>query len=135
LRRLSVALREVIPPRGRPPEPVVHGRAQVVDLMAPERQPGRSLDRLQPDAAHLRLDLAVAVRAHAPAGTVAQLLRAVHRTGHPGRVEDALAAHVTAPDGLLDGVLDRGQRPARPGHQTATAERLRSIRSFASLTA
>ena len=41
-----------------------------------------ALVALQPHAAHLGLDLAVPVRAHAPAGPVAQRLRAVHRAGH-----------------------------------------------------
>src|SRR5277367_6175677 len=39
---------------------------------------------LDPHAAHVRLDLAIAVRPHPPAGPVAQLLRAIHRAGHAG---------------------------------------------------
>jgi hypothetical protein len=47
---------------------------------------------LDPDAAHLRLDLAVAVVTHAATGSVAHLLGAVHRAGHAGGREHALAA-------------------------------------------
>src|SRR5205823_5088858 len=58
--RLLVALGQEVAPGGRPPEPVVHGRAQVVDLFGP-RQLARPLDRLQPHAAHLRDHLAATV--------------------------------------------------------------------------
>src|SRR5258708_39506273 len=39
---------------------------------------------LDPNAPHVRLDLAIAVGAHAAARAVAQGLRTVHRAGHAG---------------------------------------------------
>ncbi len=64
--------------------------------------------RLHPDAAHLGLHLAVAVLADAAAGPVSQRLGTRHRARHSRVVEHALAAHPTAEDRLLDGVLDEG---------------------------
>src|SRR3954454_9986507 len=95
LRRQLVALREEVLPRRGAPETVVDGRAQVVDLLGPG-QLSRALDRLHPHTAPLRLDLAMAVGPHTAARPVAELLRACHRAGEPGRVQDALAAHVAA---------------------------------------
>src|SRR5262249_26290347 len=83
LRRLLVASRREVDPGGRTDEPVVDRRPHVVDLVRP-RQPSGALDGLEPDAAHLRLHLAVPVRAHAAARAVAQRLRALHRTGEAG---------------------------------------------------
>ena len=103
----------------------------VPEMLIAARAMQGALDRLEPDAAHLRLHLAVPVRAHAAAGAVAQRLRALHRTGQPGRVEHALAAHVAAEDRLLHRRLDQGDRL----HHAGTALRFRWIRSFASRTA
>src|SRR5690349_15783711 len=130
LRRLLVASGREVDPGGRALEPVVDRRPHVVDLVRP-RQPARALDRLEPDAAHFGLHLAVAVRPHAAARPVAERLRALHRTGEARGVEDALAAHVAAENRLLHRRLDQGDRL----HQAGTALLLRSIRSFASLTA
>ena len=69
------------------------------------------LIRLHPDAAHLRLDLAMAVGAHAAAGPVAQGLRAIHRAGHAGRAQHALAAHLAVEQRALDRLLDGRDRP------------------------
>src|SRR5262249_38893068 len=124
-RRLLVPLRCGVLPRRRVPQPVVDGRPDVVDLLAPGQLP-RALDRLQPHATHLRLHLAGAVGPHAPARPVAQHLRTVHRARETRGVEDALTAHLTAEDGLLDGGLDERER----FHHAGTADRLRSIRSF-----
>src|ERR1035441_9236038 len=55
-------------------ERVVDRRAQVVDLAAPQGQALGALVGLQPYAAHLRFDLAVAVGAHPAAGAVAHPL-------------------------------------------------------------
>src|SRR5439155_18823874 len=129
-RRLLVALGQVVAPGGGAPEPVVDRRAQVVDLLAPG-QLARALDGVHPDAAHLRINLAVTVRSHPTARPVAQLLRALHRARESGRVQHALAAHVAAEDRLLDGRLDEGER----AHHAVTAERLRWIRSLARRTA
>ena len=102
-----------------------------------KRQPLRALVCLEPDAAHLGLDLAGAVRADAPARSVAQRLRTRHRARQPGRVQDALAAHLAPPDGPLDGVLRAGEQGggAAGGGHAATRSRRRSISSFAFLTA
>src|SRR5437588_9185788 len=130
LRRLLVPPGREVDPGRRALAPVVDRRPHVVDLVRP-RQPPRALDRFEPDAAHLGLHLAVAVRPYATARPVAQRLRALHRTREPGRVEDALAAHVAAEDRLLD----RGLQQRDGLHQAGTALRFRWIRSFASRTA
>src|SRR5437588_1233106 len=126
LRRLLVAPGHEVAPGGGAREAVVDGRAHVVDLVGPGK-PARALDGLEPDAAHLRLHLAMAVGPHAAARAVAQRLRALHRAREPGRVEDALAAHVATEDRLLDRGLDECDRL----HHAGTALRLRWIRSFA----
>src|SRR3954453_2873812 len=95
-----------VAPRGRAVEAVVDRRAQLVDVRPEDRQLLGPLVGLQPDAAHLGLDLAVAVRTDAAARTVAQRLRTCHRAGEPGVVQDALAAHAAIPDRPLDRVLD-----------------------------
>src|SRR3954454_5703949 len=65
-RRVLVAPGHEVAPRGRAVEAVVDRRAQLVDVRAPDRQLLGPLVGLQPHAAHLGLDLAVAVRADAP---------------------------------------------------------------------
>ena len=84
-----------------------------------QRQGAGTLLRFQPYAFHLRLHLAAAVLAHAAARAVPQRLRAGHRAGHPGVVQDALPAHLAPEDRVLDGVLDDGDdahaRPAPAG--------------------
>ena len=135
---LLVAAADQVQPRRGSPQRVVDRRPEIVDVAAPQRQPLGALDRLEPDAPHLGLDLAVAVRAHAAAGTVAERLRARHRAGHAGRVQHALAAHLATPDRLLDRVLcDAWSRPDRrrqPDH-AGTFSRRSSISSLAFLTA
>ena len=64
-----------------------------------------------PHAAHFRLDLAVAVGAHAAARPVAQILRALHRAGHAGGVQDALTAVVAAEEPLLGEVFGGLDQP------------------------
>src|SRR3984957_17605423 len=64
-----------------------------------------------PNAAHVRLVLAVAVGAHAAARAVAQRLRTVHRAGHAGRTQHALTAHAAIEQEALDGFLDARHRP------------------------
>src|SRR5438105_5062773 len=129
-RSLLVALRHEVAPRGRSPQPVVDGRAYVVELIRP-RRPRRALDRLDPDAAHLGLDLAMPVGPDAAARSVAKLLRTIHRAGEPRRVQHALAAHTAAEHRLLHGRLDDGDDVRHAG----TTARLRAIKSFASRTA
>src|SRR5581483_1455877 len=77
-------------------------------------------------------DLAVPVLQHAPARSVTEVLRASHGAGHPGRVQDALTAHPTVPDGLLRGPLDRQDRPADPpggwpGRRRSSVERVAHV--------
>src|SRR4029077_2091695 len=71
----------------------IHRRLDIADGLRPPEDARAAGDRLVPHALHVRLYLAVAVGAHSAAGTVAQVLRAVHGTGHAGRTEDALPAH------------------------------------------
>ena len=49
-------------------------------------------------------------RAHAAAGSVAQLLRAVHRARHAGRAQHALPAHPAVEEESLDDALHRRDR-------------------------
>src|SRR4051794_10953318 len=105
-RDVLVAPGHEVAPRRRAVQAVVDRRPQAVDVRSPYRQLVGALGGLQPDTAHLGLDLAVAVRPDAAARAVAQGLRAGHRAGEPGVVQDALAAHAAVPDGALDGVLD-----------------------------
>src|SRR5215471_7333377 len=107
LRRLLVAPGREVDPGGGAGEPVVDRGPHVVDLVRP-RETARALDRLEPDAAQLGLHLAVPVGPHTAARSVADRLRALHRTGHPRRVEDAMAAHLAAEDRLLHRSLDQG---------------------------
>ena len=65
-----------------------------------------------PDALHVRPNLAVAVGAHAAAGSVAQVLRTVHGAGHAGRAEDALPAHPAIEQQPLDRALEPPPRDA-----------------------
>src|SRR3954471_25000056 len=83
LRRPAVALGEEVDPRGGDLEAVVDGRAKVVDLVRP-RWVRCAFHGLDPDAAHLGLDLAVAVGADAAAGAVAEGVGAGHGAGHAG---------------------------------------------------
>ena len=73
-----------------------------------------ALPGLHPDAGHLGIDLAMAVRPHAAAGSVAHALRAVHRAGHAGRGQDALAAHAAIEQRALDRLFDERDRPLGP---------------------
>jgi hypothetical protein len=70
----------------------IDGRQYKLDGMfifihAPVTVPGN-----YPDARHIRLDLTGAIRADAATGPVPHGLRAVHRAGHAGNTQGALAA-------------------------------------------
>ena len=52
--------------------------------------------------------------AHAAAGPVAQVLRAIHRAGHAGRGQRALAAHLAVEEEALDLPLDGGDGLLQP---------------------
>src|SRR4051794_26926833 len=129
-RGLLVAAGQQVAPRRRALEAVVDRRAEIVDVRAPDRELLGAVVGLDPDAAHLGLDLAVAVRAHPAAGSVAQRLRARHRARHAGLVQDALAAHAAVPDRPLDRVLD-GLEQAHAG----TRARRSSMSALAFFTA
>src|SRR4029079_11514900 len=129
-RGLLVPAAEEVAPRRRALQAVVDRRAQVVDVLAPDRDPVRARVGLDPHAPHLGLDLAVAVVPHAAAGAVAQRLRARHRTGEAGVVQDALPAHPAVPDRALDRVLD-GLEQAHAG----TRARRSSMSALAFFTA
>src|SRR3954453_8570339 len=105
-RDVLVAAGDEVAPRGCAVQAVVARRAQAVDVRAPDRDVLGALVGLQPHAAHLGLDLAVAVGAHAAARPVAQRLGARHRAGHAGLVQHALPAYAAVPDRSLDRVLD-----------------------------
>src|ERR1700744_2242103 len=114
-RDLLVAAGREVDPRRVALQLVVDRRSQLVDVAAPQRQSLRALHRLDPHAAHLRLDLAVAVGPDAAARAVAQRLGARHRARQPGVVQHALTAHAAVPDRLLDEVLERGDDALRAG--------------------
>ncbi len=71
---LPVAAAEQVQPRRGALEAVVDRRADVVDVAAPQRQALRALVGLEPHAAHLGLDLAVAVGADPAAGPLRSVL-------------------------------------------------------------
>src|SRR3954447_19691776 len=104
-RDVLVAAGDEVAPRRGAVQAVVDGRAQPVDVGPPHGEVLGAVVGLQPDAAHLGLDLAVAVRANAAARTVAKGLGARHRAGQAGVVQDALPAHAAVPDRPLDRVL------------------------------
>src|SRR5690349_21968945 len=83
-RGLLVPAGDQVDPRRGALEAVVDRRAKVVDVVAPHRQLLRALVGPQPHTAHLGLNLAMAVCAHAAAWPVAQRLGARHRADKPG---------------------------------------------------
>src|SRR3954465_8390707 len=125
-----VATGDQVAPRRRAVKAVVDRRAQTMDVRAPDRQVLGALVGFEPHAAHLGLDLARPVGAHAAARTVAQRLGARHRAGEAGVVQDALAAHPAVPDRPLDRVLD-GLEQAHAG----TRARRSSMSALAFFTA
>src|SRR4051794_20140846 len=129
-RGLLVAAGHEVAPRRRALEAIVDRWAQAVDVRAPDRELLGPVVGLDPHAAHLRLDLAAAVRAHAATRAVAQRLRARHRAREPGVVQDALPAHAAVPDRPLDRVLDRLEQA-----HAGTRARRSSMSALAFLTA
>ena len=89
-------------------------RAAASDDPVALAHPARAFPGLHPDTAHLRLDLAMPVGAHPAAGAVAHLLGTVHRAGHAGRAEHALAAHLAVEQQALDVALDQRRGPFQP---------------------
>ena len=63
-----------------------------------------------PNAVHLGLNLAKATFPDTAAWTVAQILRAIHWTGHAGRGKHALAAHTAVKQEALDQPLGHRRR-------------------------
>src|SRR6266567_7148482 len=82
-----------------------------MDGVPPAPHPLAAVPCLDPDAAHARLHLAESIGTNAAAGAVAHGLGAVHRAGHSGIAERALAAHLAIEQHALDRALDRGNRP------------------------
>ncbi len=82
-----------------------------------------ALVREHPHALHGRDHFAMAVRAHAAAGAVAQLLRAIHRAGHAGRAQHALPAHPAVEQKPLHRALDGSDRPLQPPVADGAPER------------
>ncbi len=92
---------------GRP----ASARSRIVSPSTMLREPSQALTQTQGMSA---IDLAIAVGAHAAAGAVAQLLGAVHRAGHAGGRQDALAAHAAVEQHALDAALERSDGPLQP---------------------
>src|SRR5579884_426454 len=132
-RGLAIAAGHEVHPGGRAAQAIVHRRAQIVDVRAPDRDVLGALHGLQPHAAHLGLDLARPVAAHAATRPVAQRLGAVHGARHASRVQHALPAHLAVPDRALDRVLDA--RHQTRGVHAGTRARRNSMSSLAFLTA
>ena len=87
--RFRLPVRRHAQPRGGLAQRIVDRLLQREDRVA-ALHAAAALPGLHPHAGHVRLDLAIAVGAHAAAGPVPQPLRAVHRARHAGRGEDAL---------------------------------------------
>jgi hypothetical protein len=101
----------------RHPEPgggtlksAIDGRLDHPDPIESVAHLPRALPCFDPDAAHLRLDLAEATIPNATAWTVAQILRAIHGAGHAGRGQHALAAHTAVEQETLDQPLGHRRR-------------------------
>src|SRR5271155_1150310 len=86
---------------------MVDRRLKRSDRIAAARQ-AAALIGLDPYARHVGIDLAAAVGAHAPARSVTQRLRAIHRAGHPGCGEEAVSAHPAIEERALDVALGKG---------------------------
>ena len=96
-----------------------------MDLLGP-KQALRAAIGFDPDALHLRLDLAPIVEAHTATGPVAQVLRASHGTNHAGVMQNALSTHTTAKDRGFDQLLDRVQDASQESRQSGVAQQKRS---------
>ncbi len=79
----------------------------MMNVVTPNGTSCRTLDRLRPDTGPVRIHFTISVGAYTPAGTVAQILRAAHRTGQSGRMENTLPAHPAVEQSLLADFLDR----------------------------
>ena len=88
-----------------------------------------SLVGLSPDAAHIGIDLAIAVGADAAARAVAQRLRAIHRAGHARLRQNAVAAHAAVEKEALDARLQRRDRAFEAGEADARKDRRGARRS------
>ena len=111
--RARALLADDAQPRRAALQAVIDGELHGVDRV-PVAHPLRARPALDPDAAHLGLDLAVAVGPDAPAGTVPDALGAVHRARHAGARQRALTAHLAVEQRALDRALDGGDRLLEP---------------------
>jgi hypothetical protein len=101
--------RQSEPGRGTLKRPI-DGRLDDPDPIESVAHSLRPLPCFDPNAAHLRFDLAKATVTDATARAVAQILRAIHGAGHAGRRKHALAAHTTVEEETLDQPLGHRRR-------------------------
>jgi hypothetical protein len=92
-------------------QPPIERGVEVRHVIAKEGQPPGAFVGLNPHARPVGKDLAVAVHPYPPAGAIAQVLGTTHRTGEPGGMEDALAAHPAVPHGFFERLLYRDDGP------------------------
>src|SRR2546421_2712584 len=119
LRGTPVTTADQVDPGRRALQLPVDRLLQVLDVATPERQLARTFPGLDPDAALVRVHLAIAIGTHAAAWPIAQVLRATHRTAHPGRVQDALAAHAAIPNRLFERLLDGKHQALGEAHRVS----------------
>ena len=108
-RRIAAAMHDLDPGRGAA---LAHidGRQQRRRMRAMiGRDALGAFGGLDPDAAHLGLDLAIPARAHTAARAVAHFLGAIHRAGHAGGGQHALPAFAAIEHQALEIALDRMQ--------------------------
>src|SRR5438094_8287684 len=115
-RDLVTAVDEV-DPRGGALQLPVHRFLQMLDVILEDGQPSRPFPGLDPDAARVWKNFAVAVRAHPTAWPVAQIFRTAHRAAQARRVQDALAAHAAVPDRFLERLLDGEHQTLENAHR------------------
>src|SRR6266550_3021685 len=117
-RRFSIPSGQQVDPGRAALQLPIDGLLHVLDVIAPERESPGAFPGLDPDAAHVGIDLAIPVRPNAAAGAVSKVLGAAHRAAQSGRMQDALAAHAASPDRLLERLFDRQHESFRYRHQT-----------------
>src|SRR5256884_5655761 len=135
LRRHPVATPQEIDPGWGSLQLPIHRLLHVLHVIPEDRQSPRSLPRFHPNAGLIREDLAIAVRPHAATGPVAEILGTAHRTAQAGRMQDALAAHLAAPDCLLERLFHGEDEPFGNRHEPQPFFRVLSISSTAWVSA
>src|SRR6185437_10435078 len=139
LRRLALLPRHP-QPRGAAGSTLIHRKLYAAHRLDAVLYALTAPVSFEPDASHVRLDLAIAVGANPAARPVAQGLRTVHRTGHAGRTEHALTAHAAveqqaldrsldARDGPLDALVSQDSKHAVQAHQQALEAAIESVQA------